>query len=324
MAEIVLGLGASHGPPVTMPASQWPMLMEKDQVDKRMDYAALVKTAKPTIHEEITPERMQERFDTAQRSLGRLQAVLEEAAPDIILVVGDDQNEQFSPDHMPAFCIYRGETMEIVKRQRSGGQWGNMAWLGYSSQGVPETPRPYEAAPGLADHLIRYLVDEDFDMSACAQFKPEVGMGHAYSFLYRTILPEGDIPVLPLMVNTMYAPNTPTPKRCYELGQALRRGIEAWDSNKKVAVMASGGLSHVILDEELDRTVVDALAEKDADTLRALPRERLDRAAGTTEIRNWIVLAGAMEGLSMTLASYEPCYRSPAATGVGMAFAYWD
>jgi hypothetical protein len=83
-------------------------------------------------------------------------------------------------------------------------------------------------------------------------------------------------------------------------------------------------LSHVIIDEELDRVVVDALAEKDADTLRSLPRERLDRAAGTTEIRNWVVLAGAMEGLAMNLASYEPCYRSPAATGLGMAFAYWN
>ncbi len=323
MAEIVLGLGASHGPPVTMPASNWSMLMEKDQVDKRMDYAALVKAEKPTIHEEITPERMQERYDIAQRSLGQLKAVLEATAPDVIVVVGDDQNEQFSPDLMPAFCVYRGDTMEIVKRQRSGGQWGNMAWLSYSSQGVPETPRPYEAAPDLANHLIRFLVDEDFDISSCATFKPEVGMGHAYSFLYRTILPAGNIPVLPIMVNTMYAPNTPTPGRCYELGRALRRGIEAWAANKRVAVMASGGLSHVIIDEELDRIVVDALAEKDVETLRTLPRERLDRAAGTTEIRNWIVLAGAMEGLSMNLASYEPCYRSPAATGLGMAFAYW-
>jgi hypothetical protein len=324
MAEIVLGLGASHGPPVTMPASNWSMLMEKDQVDKRMDYAALVKSAKPNIHEEITPERMQERFDTAQRSLARLKAVLEETAPDVIVVVGDDQNEQFSPDHMPAFCVYRGETMEIVKRQRTDGKWGNMAWLSYSSEGAPETPRPYEAAPDLANHLIRNLVDQDFDISSCAAFKPEVGMGHAYSFLYRTILPDGDIPVLPIMVNTMYAPNTPNPGRCYELGRALRRGIEAWDSNKRVAVMASGGLSHVIIDEDLDRIVVDALAEKDADTLKSLPKERLDRAAGTTEIRNWVVLAGAMEGLSMNLASYEPCFRSPAATGLGMAFAYWD
>jgi 3-O-methylgallate 3,4-dioxygenase len=300
------------------------MLVEKDEKDKRMDYQALLKMAKPDIAHEIAPERIQERWDAAQRSLGRLREVLEATRPDVIVVVGDDQGEQFSPANMPTFCIYRGETMEIVKKQSSGGQWGNMAWRSYATDGVPDDPRPYEAAPSLANHLIRSLNNADFDVSACAELKPEVGMGHAYSFLYRTILPEGNVPVLPIMVNTMYAPNTPTAKRCYDLGRGIRKAIEAWDTNKTVAIMASGGLSHVILDEELDRIVVDALAEKDAETLRALPAERLDRAAGTTEIRNWVVLAGAMEPLNMTLASYEPCYRSPAATGLGMAFAYWS
>jgi hypothetical protein len=142
--------------------------------------------------------------------------------------------------------------------------------------------------------------------------------------VYRTILPECNIPMLPVMVNTMYGPNVPGARRCYDLGQAIRKAIEAWDSSKTVAIMASGGLSHVIIDAELDRIVIDALLEKDSDRLRALPTERLDRAAGTTEIRNWIVAAGALEPLDMTLVSYEPAYRSPAATGVGMAFAYWS
>ena len=64
MAEVVLGLAASHGPPVTMPASQWHMLREKDINDKRMDYQALLKVAKPNIDEEWTEERMQERYET--------------------------------------------------------------------------------------------------------------------------------------------------------------------------------------------------------------------------------------------------------------------
>src|SRR5207237_6509883 len=138
--------------------------------------------------------------------------------------------EQVSPAHMTTFCVYRGETMEIVKRQSSGGQWGNMAWRSYASEGAPENPQPYEAAPSLANHLIRSLNDADFDVSACAEFRPEVGMGHAYSFLYRTILPGGNIPVLPVMVNTMFSPNQPTARRCYDLGRAMRKAIEAWDS----------------------------------------------------------------------------------------------
>ena len=120
MAEIVLGLGASHGPPVTMPATQWHMLREKDVHDKRMDYNALLKVAKPNIDEEWTEERMQTRYDTAQRSLGTLRDVLAQTAPDVVIVVGDDQNEQFGADQMPAFCVYRGPSVEVKKRAGVG------------------------------------------------------------------------------------------------------------------------------------------------------------------------------------------------------------
>src|ERR671911_386079 len=106
MAEIVLGLGSSHGPPVTMPAELWHMLMEKDQVDKRMDYNALVKTAPANIEEEFTLERKQGR----------------------------------------------------------AGQFANLSYHEHSNATAPEVPRPCEAAPELADHLIRYLRDGDFDI----------------------------------------------------------------------------------------------------------------------------------------------------------------
>jgi len=87
--------------------------------------------------------------------------------------------------------------------------------------------------------------------------------------------------------------------------------------------MASGGLSHQILDEELDHIVVDALVERDFDTLDSLSRDRLNRAPGTPEILNWITVAGAMEPLGMTLVDYVPCYRSLAGTGHGVTFGYW-
>jgi hypothetical protein len=87
--------------------------------------------------------------------------------------------------------------------------------------------------------------------------------------------------------------------------------------------MASGGLSHQIVDEELDRIVADALVERNVDALCSLPRERLNRAPGTPEILNWITVAGAMDPAGMTLVDYVPCYRSPAGTGHGLTFGYW-
>jgi len=124
-----------------------------------------------------------------------------------------------------------------------------------------------------------------------------------------------------VMVNTMFGPNVPTAKRCYDLGQALRKGIEAWDSTRTVAVMASGGLSHMVIDEELDRAVLGAMAKRDPEKIWSLPRNKL--RGGTSEILNWVALAGAMEPMQMELIDYIPTYRSPAGTGCGMAFAQW-
>jgi hypothetical protein len=103
----------------------------------------------------------------------------------------------------------------------------------------------------------------------------------------------------------------------------MRRAIEGWKSDARVAVMASGGLSHQIIDEEFDRQVIGALQTKDTEILCSLPIERLNRAPGTAEILNWVALAGAMEASPMTLIDYVPCYRSVAGTGHSGSFAYW-
>jgi aromatic ring-opening dioxygenase catalytic subunit (LigB family) len=133
---------------------------------------------------------------------------------------------------------------------------------------------------------------------------------------------EAVIPIVPVLLNTYYPPNQPTPKRCYELGLALRQAIEAWPARKRVAIVASGGLSHFFVDEELDRHVLDLLAKKDGEALRMLPPARLE--SGNSEIRNWIATAGAAEHLPMHVVDYVPCYRSEAGSGVGMAFAVWQ
>lgn len=80
-------------------------------------------------------------------------------------------------------------------------------------------------------------------------------------------------------------------------------------------------MSHFVVDEALDRGVLDALARHDAAALTTLPRAKMH--AGSSEILNWIAAAGALEGLAMETIDYVPCYRSPAGTGVGMGFAIW-
>lgn len=317
MAQVVLGLGTSHGPQLNIPPNLWELLHDKDKTDSRIDYQALLKVA-PNLEQEITPQKYEERFEACHVAMKGLRKKLDAASPDVIVVIGDDQHEQFLDDNMPMFSVFCGSSMPIVKRRRPSAP----AWIQAEEEGTLHMPDQPPAEPALAGHLIDYLRNGEFDIASSNQLKPDVGLGHAFSFLYRYIHPEAEIPMVPVMVNTFFPPNQPTPRRCYALGRALRAAIESWDTDKRVAVMASGGLSHTILEEDLDRAVLKALQEKDGEALSSLPMQRLTR--GTSEIRNWITIGAAFEREDMNLIDYIPCYRSPASTGCAMAFAYWE
>ena len=103
----------------------------------------------------------------------------------------------------------------------------------------------------------------------------------------------GASPYVPVLVSR-YLPNQATPRRSYQFGQALRRVIDRWDSSKRVAIMASGGLSHQVIDEELDQAVIAALTQGNPEALTSLDRDRLNASPGTPEILNWVIVAAAM------------------------------
>ena len=89
---------------------------------------------------------------------------------------------------------------------------------------------------------------------------------------------------MPIMVNTYYPPNQVTPQRCYELGQAVRAAVQEWEGDAKVAIIASGGLSHFVIDEDLDHHVLKAMQNRDAEALFSIPKGKLN--SGNSEIRN--------------------------------------
>ena len=318
MAEVVLGLATSHSPQMSVPWEHWEVLRVKDETDTRIDYQGLLQRAKPGMADEIRPEKWQARYEACQRGIATLGDTLRRAEPDVVVVLGDDQHEQFLDDNLPVLSIYHGETVPVVRHRSDRAE---PEWKRAEEARWAETAPEYPAASDLAMHLIRALVDEEFDVARTNQLRASVGIGHAFSFLYRRIWPGTQVPIVPVMINTYFPPNQPTPRRCYTLGQALRRAVESWDGSTRVALMASGGLSHVIMDEDIDEMTLDGLERKDRELLYRLPRERLK--GGTSEILNWVALAGAMEDKPYTLVDYVPCYRSLAATGCGAGFAYW-
>jgi len=325
MAQIVLGLGTSHSPQLSTPPELWSHHAERDQrnpdlrtPDGRVHtYEELLATASVSLQKELTSTTWQTRYDACQKGLAHLGKTLAAVAPDVLIMIGDDQKELFQDDNMPAVLVYWGDTIHNVPRyaQTLSPSLQAAAW----AYGDKEVDHPIAA--DLATHLIGSLMDQEFDVAHSRHLPPKQGMGHAFSFIYGRIIQGTPIPTVPIMLNTYYAPNQPTPKRCYALGQAVRQAVEGWPADKRVAVIASGGLSHFVIDEDLDQQTITALQNKDVAALTSIPKERLN--SGNSEIRNWMATAGVVEHLQMRMVDYVPCYRSPAGTGCAMGFAQW-
>jgi len=314
MARIVLGVGTGHASTLGTHPSQVRRVAERDMHDPRIDYTALLQQVPARVADEITDEKMQQHYEECVAGVTELDRVFRSVNPDVIIVIGDDQHEQFLDDNLPMFAIFNGQDMPITHRRYA---WSDSQRDWHAQD--PRTSIPGE--PALANHLLQHLCAKGFDLARCNNLRREIGLGHAFVNPYRRYFPDRTIPMVPIMVNTYFPPNQPTPERCYAFGQALREAVESWDADSQVAIVASGGLSHSVIDEDLDRNVLEAMQRKDATLLRSLPVEQLIR--GTSEIRNWIIGAAGLEHLNMTVVAYVPYYRSPAGTGCGGGFAYW-
>ena len=244
-----------------------------------------------------------------------------DARLDVLVMVGDDQHEYLLDDNMPAFCVYWGDEVKVAGH-RADPSTGNRLLMGYSTD---DRMVPTDSA--LGRHLIESLMEAEFDVGRSSFLDPSRGrradgcIGHAFGYVYHRLMTGATIPTVPVMLNTYYPPNQPTPRRCYNLGRALRSAIESWPKDIRVGILASGGLSHFVVDEELDQQALAGMKAKNVDQLSALPRHKIN--SGSSEIRNWIVVTGATEHLDMDVVDYVPCYRSPAGTGCAMGFATW-
>lgn len=328
MAQLVLGIGVSHSPMLNAEAEDWPLFIERDRVRDHLDkdgnpttYDDLLRQADPDILAKIHPEMLAARHAAAMANLQQIRETLRSAALDALIIVGDDQDELYDERNTPCILIYRGETIRNVPLANGGKgpKWSSrLAALYYEDS----EPREYPVHAPLAHHLIDCLIDREFDIASANSVEPGKGEGHAFGFVHNRLY-EGDAPpVVPIFMNTYFPPNQASPRRCYRLGQAIAEAVAAYPGEARVGILASGGLSHFTVDEELDGEVIRALREKDAEALQSLPRNKLN--GGSSEIRNWLVAAGALEHLPLTWIDYRPGYRTPAGTGTGLCFASWS
>lgn len=309
MARLVAAFGSSHTPMLAATVEEWGSgFLARDKARAFVDfdgnacrYEDLAERAPADALQRIAPEALARRHGEAMAAMARLRDDVASARLDALVVVGDDQEEQFQHDNMPSIGIYYGETI----RGR----------LPYQKE-VHEADYPCDAA--LARHFIAALQQEGFDLSVMRSLAEGMREGHAFSFVHRFYLPEG-VPIVPVFLNAYYPPNQPSPARCVALGEALRRAIEAAPGDARIGVMASGGLSHFVVDEAFDHALIEALRRKDKAFLRAAPLTKL--MSGSSEMRNWICLAGTLGALELAWVSYVPGYRTPALSGTGLCFA---
>ena len=321
MAQIVLGVGSSHGPSIQSKPELWEKLAEKDTRDPRFDYQHFLRTAKPGLAAEITIDVQRQRYAGAHVALGKLRDVIGAAKLDVMVIISNPHGIRPDDAH-PVFGVYRGATIPVGKRKQDAATIDHIFVKGAMRQ-KPTDLTEVPGNAGLANHLIKSLIARNFDIACVDRLRDGTALDDAFAFAYEYLLGGATLPVVPFMLSRDL-PNQASPQRCFDLGVSLREVIAAWPENIRVGLLASGGLSHQVVDEELDRRVAKALVAGDRETLCAVSHDDLNKSPGTPEILNWITVAAAMAPRTMTLVDYLPAYRSVASTGHGLTFGYWQ
>jgi len=249
-------------------------------------------------------------------------AAYRRANVDVAIILGKDQQEIF-PHFSPSIAIYSGADVHNGPPQRPVY--------------APDHHVVHQCHPKLATYLLEAFQAKGFDLTDLFAWPENVWMEkqmkqkadypvvpHAYSFVYHQIMGDAPPPHVPVLMNLFYPPTQPSMARCIQFGDVLRDAIEAWPEDVNVAIIASGGLSHFVNDEEFDQDILKKLASYDYEGLSAIPNGWFQ--SGTSEIKIYSTVMKALQhtGAQMTLVDYVPCWRTAAGTGEGMGFMYWQ
>jgi hypothetical protein len=232
----------------------------------------------PTLPDEVAraPGKL-----PAEALMKQVREQLEAAAPDVIIEVASDHLTNFFYNNLPSFCLGLVEEAE-----------------GPAETYCPMPHRVVRGQPALARAFLTYSLRSNFDMSATEELR----LDHSILVPLHFLTPSMSIPVVPLYVNGL-APPLPRAQRCLALGRALRRFIEEWDGDQRVALLASGAFSLEVggpkmgvTDLEWVRTIKGLLEQGQYGTLarRATLQRMLAAGNVSGELLNWITVVGAL------------------------------
>ncbi|GAA0766318.1 gallate dioxygenase [Ideonella azotifigens] len=236
-----------------------------------------------------------------------VRAWLAQQKPDVLLFIHNDHVTSFFFDHYSAFSL------------GVGGQW-EVADEGAGARDLPAIG----GDPAFAAHLGRSLMADEFDMSFFQRRPLDHGCFSPLSMLCPHEQAGGwPVKLVPLQVGVLQFP-IPTARRCFRLGQALRRAVESYPEPLRVAIVATGGLSHQVHGEragfnntEWDQRFLD-LFERDPERLAQMTHAEYAELGGVegAEVIMWLVMRGA---LSSQVRCLHRSYYLPSMTGIASA-----
>lgn len=210
---------------------------------------------------------------------------LDEMQPDMAVVIYNDHGLNFFLDKLPTFAV--GAAPQYHHADEG---WG-----------LP-VAAPFPGDPQFSWHLIKSLVADEFDITMCQ----EMLVDHAFTVPMSLLWPTpGSRPVttVPVAINTVQFP-LPSPMRCYKLGKAIGRAIEAYDEDIRVVVIGTGGLSHQLdgeragfINKKFDLMCLEKIVSDPLTLARYTARDLVrDAGAQGVELLMWFAMRGAMTG----------------------------
>ena len=203
--------------------------------------------------------------------------------PDVVFLVYNDHATAFSLEIIPTFAI--GTAAEFPPADE-----------GYGARPVPDVV----GHPELASHIAQSVIQDDFDLTIVNKMAVDHGLTVPLSLMCGQ--PDAwPFKVIPFAVNVVQYP-VPSGRRCFALGQAIRRAVESYDEDLNVQIWGTGGMSHQLqgpraglINAAWDNRFLDRLIADPAD-LATVPHIEYVREAGSEgiELVMWLIARGAM------------------------------
>jgi len=230
---------------------------------------------------------------------------LSKLKPDVAIVVYNDHGADFALDKYPTFALGAAERYGIADE-------------GFGTRPLPEVPGDAE----LSIHLCERLIEDEFDLTVCQEMAVEHGFLVPMNLCFPHTAAGWPVRTIPLQVNVIQHP-LPTARRCYKLGQAIRRAVESYPPDVSAVILGTGGMSHQLqgrrfgfMNEAFDQAFLDRL-ESDPDGLAGISHQEIMEQAGAeaVELIMWLTMRGAMSPEARRVHRH---YYAPMTTGMGL------